>query len=90
MLMRVKKMTAGLASDEQLFWNKEMIPEIYRDLNDFDEKLESKRELAYRHLVCSQSRETQIAAHQELARLTASRSQIFIKDLERLKGLRND
>ena len=88
--MRAIKMPAGLASDEQLIWNKEMIPEIYRDLNDFDETLESKRDRAYRNIICSQSRESRIEARQKLAGLTASRSPAFVRDLERLKGLRDD
>ena len=67
-----------------------MIPETYRDLNDFNEDLESKREMAHRHIIDSKSRERRVEAHRKLAGLTALRSPEFVRDLERLKGLRDD
>jgi len=88
--MRAIKMPAGQPSDEQHLWNREMITEKHKQLNGYNEHLESRRNLAFNQIVSSPCREDQMLACNRMSQLTALRSPAFIAALERLMGLHND
>ena len=67
-----------------------MIAEIHKYLKDYQDDLETCRDLAYNQLVSASPRDQRQKACRKMARLTALRRPDFVEELERLKGLRND
>ncbi len=84
------KMPAGLPSDEQYFWNKEMITDRIRFLKGYNHESEMARKAQYELLLSSTDEDIQRGAARRMASLTALRDLSFVDDYERILELRND
>ena len=67
-----------------------MKAEIHKYLKDYQRDFETRRDLAYNQLISASTRGQRQDACRKMARFTALRRPDFVKELERLKGLRND
>ena len=81
-------MPAGLQSDEQYFWIKEMINEKTDDvkkphnLKGYNQGLEMKIRGAFERLKDSPDREAKRNAHKQMAGLMALRNPAYVRELE--------